>query len=322
MNKHILVVSNANEPAGFGHLSRCLNIIANFTSQYPDYSFSFIGEYSEDALFMIQKCHIDQRIEKRLVGNIKDSCFLVDDYLMTQDVLDALTANNKVIVVDDFNLLDYKGCDLVINFRSKADSFQYSAKNSALGIGFFPAPLSFASIKKHQLEKTLTKVGNILVFIGGNDKDDIGLKVSKQLAVIFPAAIINFVSRLKINTRVAEFSNIKIHCVQPTLDELLFNADVVVSGGGLLKYESIYCAIPNYAINQTHEQEMDTNILDDQNLTVNLGMSDNYFNEIERVANDFKDLEGVKILRQKLASGIPENSGQKLSNKINIVINE
>jgi len=276
MSQQIAVVCDANETVGFGHLSRCLNIVANFSNEYPNYSFSFLGAYSEDALVMIQKHSSAYTIEKRTVFDMKDCCLLVDDYLITQNSLDKLTLNNKVIIVDDFNLLDYKNCSLVINFRSKARQYQYNAKNLALGIEFFPAPLSFIDIKKHQLKKTLTKVNNILVFIGGNDRNDIGLKASKQLADIFPDAIINFVSRVEIDVKDVEFSNIKIHRVQSTLDELLFNADVVVSGGGLLKYESIYCAIPNYAINQTREQEGDTNILNDQNLTVNLGMSDKY----------------------------------------------
>ena len=319
MKKQIVIVCNANETVGFGHLSRCLNIVVNFNTYYDDYLFSFLGLYSEDAMLMIQRCYADYKIESRPIFDIDDSCLLIDDYFMTQETLDALTINNKVIVVDDFNLLNYKDCRLVINFRSKADLYQYNAKNLALGIEFFPAPLSFVNIKKYQIKKALTEIKNILVFIGGNDQNNIGIKVSKQLANLFPKAIINLVSRLEINTKEIEFDNIKVYCVQPVLDDLLFDADVVISGGGLLKYESIYCSIPNYAINQTHEQELDTNILENQGLTMDLGMSASYSNEVCRIARDFKNFPKIK---QRLALGIPKNSGQKLSNKINIAINE
>ncbi len=322
MKKKIIVICNGNEVVGFGHLSRCLNIIENFNAHYSGYLFSFLGLYSEDALLMIERCSTDYKIEIKLISDIDNSCLLIDDYLMTQEALDALTNNNKVLIVDDFNLLNYKDCSLVINFRSQADLYQYNAKNLALGIEFFPAPLSFIDIKKHQIKKTLTEIENILVFIGGNDQNNIGLKVSKRLAKIFPRAVINFVSRLEINTKEIEFNNIKVYCVQPVLDSLLLDADIVVSGGGLLKYESIYCAIPNYAINQTHEQELDTNILESQGLTIDLGMSESYSNGVDRIAKDFKNFPKIDKIKQRLALGIPENSGQKLSNKIDIAINE
>ena len=319
MKKKIIVVCDVNEVAGFGHLSRCLNIIENFNAHYSGYSFSFLGLYSEDALLMIKRFSTNYKIESRPISDIYDSCLLIDDYYMTQETLDSLTINNKVIVVDDFNLLNYKDCSLVINFRSKASFYQYNAKNLALGIEFFPAPLSFVDIKKHQIKKTLSVIQNILVFIGGNDQNNIGIKVSKQLANLFPRSIINFVSRLEVNTKEIEFDNIKVYCVQSALDSLLFDADIVVSGGGLLKYESIYCAIPNYAINQTHEQELDSNTLESQGLTVDLGMSESYSNGVDRIAKDFKNFPKIK---QRLALGIPENSGQRLSNKINMSINE
>lgn len=86
--------------------------------------------------------------------------------------------------------------------------------------------------------------------MGGYDRQNIGLKIANSLNKYIPELTITLLGRY------SESTQGKVNHITNTDDisRLYQKADLVISGGGLIKYESAFCGIPNIVVAQTEEQ--------------------------------------------------------------------
>lgn len=266
---------NANELCGLGHLMRCLNIAVTLKEQNSNTPIIFNGEFNTFAKEQLNH-HNFTIINTENLDSFKDATLILDDYCITQKDIDLIrTKVNTFIKIDDFNEFNLSHLDLIINFRSCAESESYSNNNTCLGLDYFPFKKPLIDIRKHNLKNENSKVSNIVIFIGGNDQTSVGNKILNLLIECVTNKNIYLIDKKsELKTRyISNNNNITVQPLVEKIEELYQLADVFITGGGLSKYEVAFCCIPNASISQNIGQAEDTTILAASDLTYDLGIA-------------------------------------------------
>jgi len=292
--KRLVIHCDGNHDSGFGHFSRCLailNILNFFDSGIVTI---FIGNYSEHALrrlkvegvnfFQVEEGQSFTEKIFEAISHQPTDFLLVDSYLAPQSFYNKLTQDKiRWGVIDDFCTQDFSSANLVINFRVRAEQlFQYHARNCALGTDFTPIQLKFLPIRKKNERKALNlNIESILICLGGNDIYKVSAKLLQTVASVFRNATINLLLSdnhiiNKLQEKYKADIRIEIGSLRSDIENLMIDTDLIISGGGMLKYEASYCGIPNATLSQTEDQYQDTLILEELGVTLNLGLANNY----------------------------------------------
>ncbi len=327
----LCVYCDGNVRSGLGHLSRCMalaTIVRKFDSMVR---VVFIGHYEQYALDRMQASAFDfiqlpidvfnTAYVLEVLGFQEADFLLMDSYTLPQSFYNELSAKAlKWGVLDDFELLDYSDAQLVINFRVGAtEMFNYAARTRALGPQFFPVNLEFESIRrKNQGQQVEQKVEHILICLGGKDLFGVSLELLKTVALVFNLARITLLSSdeslvVTLNERYKGTELINIECLCTDVHKKMTNVDLIVSGGGLLKYEASYCAIPNATLSQTREQQQDTLVLEKEGVTLSLGLASQFDKEEVKVSLKRLSQKKRQIMREQQVLVYPVDVFQPLA---------
>lgn len=324
-----------NQKSGLGHFSRCLALASILKKNESGIELTFVGCFELHALEKLKIAKIDYINVKeevcfttyifQAVALTTEDFFLVDSYIASQDFYDQMTYRSfKWGVFDDFSTKDFSSSNLVINFRVNAGRlFDYSAKYCALGPKYMPVRLEFEDIrKKNENLKVLSGIKKVVICLGGSDLYNVSGQLLHTITQVFAEAeiyallsdereIVQLVEKYKNNKK------IYIESLKPDIENLLYDTDLIISGGGMLKYEAGYCAIPNATLSQTEEQYQDTLILEKEGLTINLGLAKQYNPEnLIRKLSVFCSKER-QVMRSKQLVIFPRDSNSNLVNIIN-----
>lgn len=289
---HLYIFCNGNPNVGFGHFSRCLALANILAKHRQEIRVKFIGHYTHHAIENFELANVDFiRISetkaftdeslKKISFNKALDFLLVDSYIAPQQFYDKLTLMSvKWGVVDDFATHDFSSANLVINFRVGASElFQYTSKRSGLGPGYMPVRFEFLPIRINN-EKIPVKsvIKQILICLGGQDIHNISERLLDRVLVIFQHANVILLLADQIELRRLQNKYVSQHRIlvdnfRSDIECVLETVDLLISGGGMLKYEACYCGIPNATISQTLKQHQDTALLAKEGLTLNLGLS-------------------------------------------------
>jgi len=265
---------------GFGHFVRCLNLARAVRSVDPRCEVAFRGAYDAFATEALRRHALEWRDAAPIGQSGSDvademaelSAFdivVLDSYRLTQAGLDAAKGRGfRLAVFDDSQQYDLSGADLAICFRAGVENRATGARRQALGIGYLVVPPELRGIRIRNLAAPPAGVRNILLFLGGGGIDD-ALLARVVDAVSLPGVSVNYLTRD--GRPVVDNRHAVARAVRADMDGMYAAADLVVSGGGLLKYESAYCGIPNACLALTPLQEEDTRALAARDLTLDLG---------------------------------------------------
>lgn len=322
--KKILIRCDQNELSGFGHFSRCLSLARHILME-NNADVVFLGNYSEFSISLLNKYKIEHKnIEDKNFKHFKKEHFknityvILDSYFINQSYINKITSLNlKTIFIDDTCTLDFENIDLVINFRIDAENmFLYNSKNKALGSDYFIYKPEFREIKEKS--EFNQKIKNILIFLGGmNFKDNIYNQLIKIINKIDKSIKISIIS----NGICIENENVNILKPIYNIEKYLDNTDFIINGGGLIKYESVFCNIPSAVLSSTKLQYEDTCILESKKIIFNLGYL-NKINNIELEKNLKFILENVEYRKEIYNNSktvFSTNSVKKLLKKINTI---
>src|SRR5690606_18511998 len=105
----------------------------------------------------------------------------------------------------------------------------------------------------------------ILVAIGGSDRWGLTARVVNALYHVAPASTVHavvgnsFDEKAIVANAMARFeSECRLLDQLPALTDELVWADVVVSGGGMTKYEAAYLGVPPIVVSKTPEEAVET----------------------------------------------------------------
>jgi len=318
MNKFIFQC-NANELCGLGHLMRCLNIAVALKAQNNENHIIFNGKFNSFANKLLS--HNSFGITNtQSFDSFHDTTLILDDYCLSQIDIDLIRSKVKTFIkIDDFNEFDLTHLDLIINFRSCAESENYSNNNTCLGLNYFPFKKPLIDIRENNLINENSDVSNIVIFIGGTDLTGVGFKVLNLLIECVEDKNIYLIdknSEMK-TSYISNNNQITILPLVEKIEEFYKLADVFITGGGLSKYEVAFCCIPNASISQNNGQADDTKILAAENLTYDLGVATELEPKmIKKELLSFLQKSNLLKIRNAAKVAFSTNSTIKLAHKI------
>lgn len=300
---------DANSASGFGHFSRCLSLARTWINMHKLTQIYFIGNYSDFAISLLNQYHIAYQLVPEVNYSnlhnqllINANCVVFDSYNLTQQQIELIVKSPyKSILIDDECKLDYKGIDTVVNFRFDSEKmYNYNSNNQYLGINYFLVKPEIVKLRMINKEKTEHPINNILLFFGGGFSNENFLVnliqyLNQELPHVKPQLI--YSSPLKQYEKSISYTYVK-----PTfhIENLLEKTDLIINGGGLIKYESTFALIPTATISTTSLQFEDSIILEQFGVHDNVGFLNN--TSMESIYNKLRTIIYNESYRKNLVN--------------------
>ena len=262
---------------GLGHLMRCLSLADELKKQ--NHNITFIcrelngnsielakhkhtvntlpknENYQSDDLYLkwlgaTQDIDAKQTIEK-LPENT--NCLIVDSYSLDEKWHKQLRRFvKKIIVIDD--LADRKfDCDILLNQNLGAKKQDYQGKKPKdcqllLGCEYALLRPEFSELRVDALEKrkNTKKIKNILISLGGSDKDNLTYDALQNISNDFNVVVVlgNTSPHNQMIQNYAQGNNIKVIINADNMAELMSNADLAIGAGGSTSWERCCLGLP------------------------------------------------------------------------------
>lgn len=277
MGNKIVFRCDANKENGYGHFSRCLNIARAIKAEGISSAIIFFGDFETPATALLKKYSIeivsynlyaDESLVEML-GFIEDASVVVlDSYKINQDYINKLSGRNfQLVIIDDFNKYDLSKTNLVLNFCIGANKLTYNAPEQLLGIEYLPFKPELEAVRMTKVSENTTGYKNILVIIGGVDIYSIAEKLVQDIDKTVSGKNIVLLSNTVKQIEGITSNSFSIKPFSDKMEDLYSWADVTVTGGGLVKYESAFCCIPNANLPQSEGELKDSVELEAAGLT-------------------------------------------------------
>lgn len=269
VNRRFLFYCDGNKLVGFGHFSRCLTI-ATELKKYP-FEVSFCGNYDRFSIERLSAADIPYNAK---MSADMSAIVLVDSYHQTEASLLAIKhLCMSVLVIDDFDEYRFSFLDGIINVRVAAEQFVTPTDKHILGVKYFPFSPELRAIRHNNLSIQALPVTSILIALGAKDR----FKVMDLLIETLDSLVCDVsLTILSAEKPVVSCKNntLKYFSFVENMADFYQEHDVVISGGGSIKYEAGFCMRANAAISQTVEQRHDTLLLQQHNVCFDLGLSE------------------------------------------------
>ena len=251
---------------GMGHLFRTEILCRAIEKEFRISPIFIIRKYHEAIDFLLKRglkfIILKQSIEKEaeeivsINGSGEECVLIVDNYCQNANYIRKLKSKYFVI---SFNESGSAGMepDIVINSFNEE---KLKSKNYFSGAKYFLLKPTFK--KLHDMEKKINfNVNQILVLLGGSDANKVNFKLAKWLSefrfdgvikwVIGPAVI----EKDKLQKKINELSlNTEVFLNCDNIDELLFQSDISIIGGGFSIYENACVGTPGVALSVSDHQ--------------------------------------------------------------------
>lgn len=287
---------DAADTIGFGHLSRCIALAEAL--RLSGVTSIFAGQFNDAAQDQITAAgfeftHLDQPVntttaqqEHPAIAASQSADFVViDSYRADHHYLAGLTSlGHATVVIDDFCALENYPCDVVLNFTWEAASLNYPVgPTMLLGPAYLPARRRLVDVRADSVERDRRgPIKNLLIAIGGADPKNIAARLVDTLQDHHSALCIHAIAQddgplAAILNNFAPGSLVVPR--QPDLSRQLLWADAIITGGGLIKYESAFMGVPAATIAQNAGQDGETKVLSKAGLVFDLGLADSLTDE-------------------------------------------
>jgi len=309
--QNFLIRCDANKNNGFGHFSRCLNLARGIRHKLPKARIVFLGDYDNVPTQLIEKYKM---VKKALFDSINDEVnysrdfdyFILDSYYIDQNYIDRYCEEPiKFIKIDDFNNLNLEQVEVVVNFCLRGTSIKYRSKKQYLGVTYFPVSEEFKLLRLRNMNQFKDRVDKVLVFLGAADKHNTSFKMVNLLDKVLNNATISLITfQDQIQLHKSNYNNeIEYLPLSPDMGKYLEKTDVVITGGGLTKYECAYSCIPNASLTQTVEQDEEVQTFAKAGLTYYLGMAVNLDLQKDKVVKKLKEFFSLNVRRSLFENG-------------------
>jgi len=300
-----LIRCDANKDNGFGHFIRCLNLARGIRYKLPSAEIVFIGDYDNFPTQLIKKYKM---VKKALFYSIDDEMdfannfdyFILDNYFINQDYIDRYCEKSmKFIKIDDFNDLNLERVEVVVNFCLRGTNFNYGSKKQLLGVDYYPVREEYKLIRLKNMSQFKERVNRALVFLGAADQHNASLTMVRLLDKVLNNATISLISgqnHIQLH-RSINSNKIEYLPLVPEMEKYLENSNIVITGGGLTKYDCAYNCIPNASLTQTIEQDEEVQTFANAGLTYYLGMAVNLDSQKDEVVGKLKEFLSVDVRR-------------------------
>lgn len=266
MKESYLILTEAGNQIGLGHYKRCNSIQQEILNQniFCEMFLYFNGKFNLD---IPSNFVFDWKKEKKiLVKKANDiKTVIIDSYLADSSFYEFCTdIFHSVVVIDDYNRIDYGQIDLLLNPNPYFDNFDYNNQKAKRIEGGKDYIIISKPFQNSFVEKDITSLdtNKIVVFLGGSDyRNLLPIIVSNLLdleEVNIDVIVGNSEDRLKVEK---EFE--KVNVFMNLSSEEMFNAfrsaKLVISGCGQTLHELAVLGKPTIGICIDIDQELNQN---------------------------------------------------------------
>ena len=321
---------DATADIGFGHLSRCVALAEALEAHGVQSHFA--GLFDPTARDQISAsgfaCEglslpVNSGDDAREIAAHKAELVIVDSYRADSAYLAGLQSQSSaLVVIDDFCKLDAYPCDVILNFTSEAPELAYpEAPARLLGPQYLLTRRKLVEARARSVERQRTGPAcNVLIAVGGSDPKGITARLVRLLGergdVVVHAIAQDTAELTPLLAGFAEGSRALPR--QPDLSQPLLWADVAITGGGLIKYESAYMSVPCAAIAQNEGQDGETQVFQAAGLVFDLGLADRVSDMelAERLDTFLGDEKLRAAMATKMQASFPPDPGNNAAKAI------
>jgi len=231
------------------------------------------GAFAQDMLgtygFEMIACAEDQPTAQALINRTQaDDLLIIDHYGINDDFLQTISdANRRPVYFVDEDRLDYhqKALALIsIRLSGQEMDLERFAVPLFSGAEFLVVNPDFRSVRQHHAEQPITHpVQRVTVFLSGTQGQlDHERRLINMLDRVAPQTHITLItSHLDAHhgwMRQNPQSVFRAQAPTPHMARHLEHTDLLICGGGLLKYEAAFCGIPSAICSLVELQHKDT----------------------------------------------------------------
>ena len=333
--KTILLRVDASEKLGLGHLMRSIALAQGLKkkSVHPFFIIKeakeadLIADYGFDLQKISQKLNFKEDALRTMdiAAQLNAHAVIVDlshqsnvvDHINFVEYFRTLKKQGMTLIVFD----DYKKIDFAVDihiipyYGAEATDYHFSDKTKPLlGLDYFIFREEF--IKEDTVLRTIKKSGhNVLVSMGGSDPANVTEKIveslsdiNKSMPLTLKVVLGGGFNSLRYKTVLHQIQKLYTYGTCDVIEnaknmpELMLWSDVVITGGGLIKYEAALTGSPNIIISQKSiEAERCEDYANRTNAAIHLGhFKDFKKDRIARtVVNLLKDYETRQSMSRK-----------------------
>ena len=293
----ILFKTEANSQIGSGHFQRCL-ILADALTQKSQMQIGFILSNTPESLHLtlldkgyhvlthpfdpenesINICRRFSEIKekKNLLIIDSDQPVYYDPYFQR-----TIISNDIILFHITFMHRESYYSHIIANQNLLSKYHQYSVQDytrKLLGPDYAVLQPSFLKLRSKGLRFNET-VRTILISFGGADRHNVTLKVLKKLhqlqtdaqIIVVVGMLYEHISLLK--KAIDDFSNIEIKLFQNTqqMPELMYQADLAITSGGLTSWELACLGVPNVIISTSSREALSAELLHREGYALYIG---------------------------------------------------
>ena len=294
-------VDSSNQ-MGLGHLMRCLTLANEFKKQKHHVTFlcrELVGNFillikhpvlilPRDNNFQSDDLYLDwlgatqlqdaEQVIKIIPKNA--DALIVDSYALNEIWHRKLKLHiKKIVVIDDLSDKNFY-CDILLNQNFGAQEKYYQHKllkdcKLLLGCEYSLLRPEFAMLRDQAIEKrkNTKEVKNILVSVGGSDKNNVAYNILKQLGNEFNIVVV-LGSTSPYNQMVKNYSkgkNIRVIVNAKNMAKLILEADLAIGASGSTNWERLCLGLPSLIFTVAENQIKYAKILDKFGLVKLLG---------------------------------------------------
>lgn len=284
-----LIACDGNATVGYGHLSRCLNLARALAQLGQRWAFAGQVDLTAGRLLAAEGLpgHVIELSAgpiHRLVASLGASRALLDTYRLPDTAYTSWPLEGpRLITFDDFGRTPLARAALGINFTVAAPALPYSLppERLALGPGYFPVRPELAALRRARQPRPEAPLSRWLVLLSRSAQALAHVHtIIAALAAHREVACIQLVSdtpelhRAEWLRALPSDALVELR-VSPFVpaEQLYAEADAVITGGGLAKYEAAYLGLPNATRSLTADQAGETVTFAARGLTLDLGLA-------------------------------------------------
>jgi UDP-2,4-diacetamido-2,4,6-trideoxy-beta-L-altropyranose hydrolase len=297
----VVILTEAGQSIGFGHLTRCIGLYQGFKEKGVDVEIVVNADSSVDFLLKgikYKKFDWLRKMEDTFKSLKKVDIVIIDSYLTDFDFYKEVSEIVKIpVYIDDYKRLDYPR-GLVINPSIYGDKLDYPKKEGVrylLGKKYIILRKKFWNVPKKKINK---HIKNVLITFGGTNQQDLAKTIAKYLE-----------DKFSFNISIVDPNK---NFTAKDMLKLMLEADICISGGGQTTYELARVGVPTigicFAENQLNnlkfgEKEGYLKFIgwyDDKNLLikiVNGVKSLNFYKLVHMSRSGRKSVDGKGVLR-------------------------
>lgn len=310
MNKGFVILTEAGDNIGFGHLKRCLSLQTKFQSEKLNSSIyvNVEGEYDfQNENNITLNNWIDS--PNLILPLVDENTFLIiDSYRATKKVYDFFTKKSiNTIVIDDFNRMDYGNVQLILNPNPYFDKFLYENQTNTTIIGgedHIILSTPFIESKKSKIDSK-SKLNQICVCIGGSDYKNILPIVLNQISLTdFNDIIVitgNEQQMHKLKNQYDQFI-FKYNLNSEEIYDVFQNSKLVISGCGQTLHELSSIGKKTIGICYDYDQEMNQKFYLNNAFLKNSLFAEDLLGLDQIIVEEFQN--NRKILKTNASKGI------------------